>query len=165
MKKKAKSGANSTPDIDEQSEFFANGEKRYQWPPPRDPNLSYKEKTRHPISSIITALPLIMLVAGLSIYYHNESAQNDGVPIVAQSTEMVASFAGLSATRDRHYLWLEFEGSSKGIRVKEQQVPRLEAMTRGEDVFVRMAPSVAGSKTLWALSVEQAGEVFLETLE
>lgn len=143
-------------------EVFSNGEKRYEWPPPRDPNLSYKEKSRHPVLSLITALPLIMLVAGLYYYYHVESEQTNNTPIEAESRELTASFAGLSETRGRHYLWVEFEGTSKGIRVREQQVPLLEAMTRGENVVVQMAPSITGSTTLWALRVEQAGRVFLD---
>lgn len=162
MSSDTKKPASNKPSTSDSPDVFSNGEKRYEWPPPRDPNLSYKEKSRHPVLSLITALPLIMLVAGLYYYYHAESAQTNSTPIEAESREIIASFAGLSQTRGRHYLWVELDGASKGIRVKEQQVSRLEAMTRGESVIVQMAPSITGSTTLWALRVEQAGRVFLD---
>ncbi len=158
-KKKPTNNASNTT---ESTDVFSNGEKRYEWPPPRDPNLSYKEKSRHPVLSLITALPLIMLVAGLYYYYYAESEQTNSKPIASESREIIASFSGLSATRGRHYLWVEFEGNSKGIRVREEQVPLLEEMIRGEQLIVEMAPSISGSTTLWALRVEQAGSIFLD---
>ncbi|MFK7859480.1 MAG: hypothetical protein AB8B64_11675 [Granulosicoccus sp.] len=139
--------------------------ERYQWPPVRDPNLSYKTKTRNPVHAIITALPLIMVVAGLYFYYHGESQQSHSTPILAESVEKTGLFTGLSATSGRHYLWLEADGVAKGVRIKEEQVPLLESLIRDMPVLVRMAPSVHESTTYWAWYVEQSDNVFIDTQE
>lgn len=141
----------------------ASPSQHYQWPPARDPNLDYKNKTRNPLHSIIVALPLIMLVTGLYIYYRGESRQTQSVPIQAESIESSAVFTGLSATRGRHYLWLDADGVAKGVRVQEGQVPQLETLVRDAPILVKMAPSVPGSTTYWAWYVEQNGKVFLDS--
>lgn len=137
-------------------------EKPYQWPPARDPDLSYKAKVRNPLQSIITALPLIMLVAGLYIYYRGESQQTHGAPIGAQSIEYNGTFTGLSVTSGRHYLWVERDDVAKGVRVHEAQVAKLESLERGVEVVMKIAPNVEGSNTYWAWYVEQAGSLFLD---
>ncbi len=137
-------------------------EKHYQWPPVRDPDLNYKSKVRNPLHSIITALPLIMLVAGLYIYYRGESQQTHGAPIGSQSIELTGTFTGLSATSGRHYLWVEHDGAPKGVRIHAEQVAGLEALERGVEVAMKIAPSVDGSTTYWAWYVEQAGSLYLD---
>ncbi|MFK7997460.1 MAG: hypothetical protein AB8B87_25265 [Granulosicoccus sp.] len=143
----------------------ANTSQRYQWPPVRDPDLSYKKKSRNPVHSIITALPLIMLVIGLFIYYRGESRQTHSEPILAESVERTGIFTGLSATSGRHYLWLETDGVAKGVRIKAEQVPQLEVLARDTPIEVKMAPSVHESPILWAWYVSQSGQVFLDAQE
>lgn len=150
-------------DITSKSTTDSEINQRYQWPPVRDPNLAYKNKSRNPLHSIITALPLIMLVTGLYIYYRGESRQTHSVPILEESIERSGVFTGLSATRGRHYLWLETQGVAKGVRIREEQVPQLEILVRDADILVKMAPSVPESTTYWAWYVEQSGSVFLDT--
>lgn len=133
----------------------------YQWPPVQDPDVSYKTRVRNPLQSIITALPLIMLVTGLYIYYRGESQQTQGAPIGAQSVEFTGTFTGLSATSGRHYLWVERDGVAKGVRIHEEQVATLEALERGVDIDMKIAPNVQGSTTYWAWYVEQSGALFL----
>ena len=138
-------------------------EMRYQWPPPRDPNLSYQNKTRNPVQSVITALPVLMLVAGLYIYFQKESQQTHGTPVMEEAIELSGLFTGLSATSGRHYLWVEQGENSRPVRIRAEQVDALEGLDRGTAIDVTMAPSVAGSKTYWALSVEQSGKPYLGT--
>jgi len=53
-------------------------EERYQWPAPVSEEDAYVPKEKNPIHSILTALPILMLVAGLYIYYKGESQQRVG---------------------------------------------------------------------------------------
>lgn len=134
----------------------------YQWPPVRDPKVVYRDKSRHPVQSILTALPILMLVIGFFLYYRSESQQTHGVPIIEESVFVTGVYTGLSATSGRHYLWIERDDVAKGIRVKEEQLPQLETLEKGESVELKIAPKVSQSKTFWALHVEQSGQVFLD---
>lgn len=140
--------------------------KRYDWPPPVAPEDAYVPRERNPIHSILTALPIIMLIVGLYIYYRGESEQSQSAPIRVESVAAEGVFTGLSVvnsgSQGRHYLWFEQDGKSRGVRVQPMQAQALGALRRGEAILVRMAPSVSGSKTYWAWYVEQAGEVFLD---
>lgn len=140
----------------------ANATKHYQWPPARDPNLGYKNKTRNPVHAIIIALPTIMLTVGLFIYYSGESRQTHSATLFDRSTESSGVFTGLSETRGRHYLWLEIDGVAKGMRVQAKQVPQLEGLVRDSPVKLKIAPHVENSTTYWAWYVEQSGKVFID---
>ncbi len=143
--------------------------KRYDWPPPIAPEDAYVPKDRNPIHSILTALPILMLIAGLYIYYRGESEQSHSAPIRVESVNAEGVFTGLSVvnsgSQGRHYLWFEQNGRARGVRVQPRQAQELGALTRGESIQVRMAPSVSGSTTYWAWYVEQSGEVFLDASE
>ena len=141
--------------------------KRYSWPPPPDPDEVYVPKERNPIHSILTALPIIMLVAGLYIYYDKESEQTDSAPIFSETIEAAGVFTGLSVVKSgaqgRHYLWFEDNGSSRGVRIKPEQAVVLQALSRGEVISLKIAPTVHESKTYWAWYVEQSGQVLIDT--
>lgn len=141
--------------------------KRYHWPPPVDQNNAYVPKQRNPIQSILTALPILMLVAGLYIYYDNESEQANGGPIFSESIEAEGVFTGLSVVKSgpqgRHYLWIEVGGSARGVRIKPEQVATLQVLKRGDLISLKMSPTVHASKTYWAWYVEQSGQVLLNT--
>ncbi len=138
---------------------------RYNWPPPVAPEDIYIPKQRNPIHSILTALPVIMLVVGLYFYYQAESDQTTGAPIRAQSIQIQGVFTGLSVVKSgsqgQHFLWLEEHGKPRGVRVQPAQSAALEALTRGMPLMVNAAPTVPGSGTLWAWYVEQSGRVLL----
>lgn len=135
----------------------------YQWPPPRDPNLAYREKSQHPVHSVLTALPVLMLVIGFSVYYFSESRQNQGAPIRQESIDITGVFTGFSATSDRHYLWIERDnGVAKGVRVQAEQLRLLEGLEKGVNVELKIAPKVSQSKTYWAWQVEQSGQLLLD---
>ena len=142
-----------------------SNEKRYQWPPPRDPNLRYREKSRNPVQSLITALPILMLVAGLYFYYSGESQQAKGLPIAAESVTLEGDFTGMSATSGRHYLWLQHDNEKRGLRVTKEQAVVLESLERGISLLVKAAPHVQGSRTYWVWLIEQSGSVLIDDSE
>jgi hypothetical protein len=141
--------------------------KRYDWPPPLDSEDVYVPHKRDSIQSILTALPIIMLVVGLYFFYQGESEQSHQAPIRAQSIAATGVFTGLSVVKagSRHYLWYEQDGKSHGARVQPEQAKELQALVRGAPVSLRMAPSVSGSSTYWVWYVEQNGTVVIDTAE
>jgi|GEM_PF-1123618 len=140
----------------------ATEEKRYQWPPPRDPNLRYREGSRNSVHSILTALPVLMLVAGLYLYFNNESRQTQGTMIASQSVEINGVYKGLSATSDRHYLWVNQGDAARGLRITELQAEVLESVERGTAMKIEAAPRVLNSNTYWVLYLEQSGKVLID---
>lgn len=137
----------------------------YQWPPPRDHKLDYAKKPRNPIYSLVTALPIIMLVVALSIYYRSESRQNSSPPIRSESLSIEAVFTGISTVGSgagRHYLWVDYQGNPKGIRVAAQHTQALQVLERDKPVSLKIAPTISGSDTYWAWYVEQADVVILD---
>ena len=142
-----------------------SNEKRYQWPPPRDPDLNYRDKSRNPVQSLITALPVLMLVAGLYFYYSGESQQAEGLPIAAASVTLAGDFTGTSATSGRHYLWLQQDDEKRGLRVTSEQAVLLESLERGIPLLVKAAPHIQGSRTYWVWHIEQSGSVLIDDSE
>lgn len=120
---------------------------------------------RNAIHSVITALPVIMLVAGLYLYYSAESEQSRNAPIRAESESVSAIFTGLSTintgSQGRHYLWLDEDGSARGVRFQPDHADVLNTMARGVAVTLKIAPSVHESSTYWAWYVEQNGTVYV----
>ncbi|ASJ70469.1 hypothetical protein [Granulosicoccus antarcticus] len=143
--------------------------KPYDWPPPLEPDVTYVPKQRNPIHSILTALPVIMLIVGLYIHFQSESEQSHSAPIRAESMDAEGVFTGLSVVKSgstgRHYLWFEEAGKARGARVQPSQAQALESLVRGEMIQLSMAPSVSGSNTHWVWHVEQDGVVFLDLSE
>lgn len=147
-------------------EVKAAKKQRYNWPPPVAPEDAYVPKEKNPIHSILTALPVIMLIVGLSIYYKGESEQNLGVPIQAESQDIIGVFTGMSIVKSgsqgRHYLWVEAADSTRGVRIRPDQVPLMQDLKRGVETQLSIAPTVQGSSTYWAWRVSQANIVFLD---
>jgi hypothetical protein len=137
--------------------------KRYNWPPPEP---AYIPKEKNPIHSILTALPVIMLIVGLYVYYKGESEQNEGAPIHAESMNITGVFTGLSVVKSgaqgRHYLWIEEDGSTRGVRLRPDQVQLMQELERGVETQLSIAPTISGSGTYWAWRVIQADTVFLD---
>ena len=148
------------------SEVKVAEKKRYSWPPPVAPEDVYVPKEKNPIHSILTALPVIMLVVGLYFYYKGESEQNLGAPIQSESQEIEGVFTGLSVVKSgsqgRHYLWIEEDGSTRGVRIRPDQVLLMEELERGVETQLSVAPTVSGSGTYWAWRITQADTVFLD---
>jgi len=121
---------------------------------------------RNRIHSILTALPVLMLIAGLYYYYSGESAQKNGVPLIEQSVRVSGSFEGLSVVRSggvgRHYLWFDDGQRRRGARLKARDVPQLASLRPGDRVELSLAPTVDGSTTLWAWRIVQDEDVLLD---
>lgn len=107
-----------------------------------------------------------MLVAGLYMYYSAESEQTQSAPIRAESKDLSGIFTGLSVVssgqQGRHYLWLEVDGSAKGIRVRPEQAQLLEPLKRGALTELKIAPTVHESTVYWAWYVKQEGNVIID---
>lgn len=159
-------GSSKSLPVNEQANSTKDSQRpQYQWPPQRDPDLSYRANSRNPVHSILTALPVIMLVAGLYFYFQREAQQTNSAPIREASVELSGTFSGLSHTSDRHYLWLDVNGIAKGVRIKSDQVVALEPLERGARLNIKMAPSVEESRIFWVWHVEQAGVVYIDAAD
>jgi hypothetical protein len=140
--------------------------QKYEWPPRPDPDVPYQPANKNAIHSILTALPILMLVAGLYMFYRSENAQTEGAPIVAESVESSGIYTGLSVVgsggNGRHYLWFESGGRARGPRITSKQAGMLDSLVVGQAIQVHMAPTIPGSSILWAYHVEQRGIVILD---
>ena len=116
---------------------------------------------RDKIHSLLSALPVIMLIAGLWLYYSGERAQSGGAPILAESVEAEGLFRTLSVVKSggqgRHYLWFDDGERERGARIRPEHRQALEALVPGEPVALDLAPTVSGSSTLWAWRVRRDG--------
>jgi len=118
------------------------------------------------VQSLLGALPVLMLVSGLYIYFSGENAQSGGAPIRLESVEAEGRFKGLSvagsSAEGRHYLWFDDGSRTRGVRVPPVARVTLEALVPGEALDLRLAPTVSGSRTLWAWRVERDGELLFD---
>ena len=79
---------------------------------------------------------------------------------------MSAVFEGLSVVRSggegRHYLWFDDAGRRRGARIPPARRAALEGLEPGDRLRLRLAPTVSGSRTLWAWRVEHEGTVLVD---
>ena len=115
------------------------------------------------IQSVLTALPLLMLIIGVSYYYYSEGKQSDGVMIMEESRRVsgavdgISKIKALSGNGGKFFFWFESEGEKRGARVSQENAEILKALQSGDAVDVWLAPTVAGSKTMWAYQVQYNG--------
>jgi len=115
------------------------------------------------IQSVLTALPLLMLIIGVSYYYYSEGKQSDGVMIMAESRQVTGSVEGISkikaltGTGGKFFFWFETAGEKRGARVSQENAEILKELQTGDLVNIWLAPTVAGSKTMWAYQVQHEG--------
>lgn len=140
----------------------ATGPRHRLAPPPPD---AYVAPAKSRIQSVLTALPVLMLVAGLYLFYRGESAQSHGAPIRAESVDVRGAFSGLSVVRSgaegRHYLWFDDGTRARGARIRPVWREALEELSPGESISLDLAPTVPGSTTLWAWRVRTSAGVTL----
>ncbi len=117
------------------------------------------EKNR--IHSVLVALPVLMLMIGLFVYFKAESAQNNGAPILAQLVAREGQFKSLSDVsgigRAKHYVWYFVGDDAKGARITDEQRVQLSRLKPGDKLALELAPRVEGSNTLWVYSVSHDG--------
>lgn len=131
--------------------------------PPPDP---VNPPRRNPIHSILTALPVIMLVVGLYFYYKAENAQSAGAPIRAESVFLEGRFNGFSVVKsgisDQHFLWLDTGERVRGIRLEEDLVYQLSILAKGDPLQLDIAPTVSGSRTQWLWRLVRDGQLLMD---
>ena len=121
---------------------------------------------KNPVESVITTLPIIMLLGGLAFYYFNERRQVDGKILVDQMQQINGKFSGISAQSDKpesqRILWIKTPQRLRGGRVDYRQAQQLEGLADGDPITVWAAPRVQGSKTLWVVKASSEGELLIE---
>jgi len=117
------------------------------------------EKNR--IHSVLIALPVLMLMIGLFVYFNGERAQNNGTPILSEMVNRTGEFKSVSEVsgigQPKYYLWYTVDGNSKGVRINAEQKQSLGVLKTGDELSLELAPRVAGSKTLWAYRLHHDG--------
>lgn len=118
------------------------------------------------IHSVLVALPVLMLMIGLFVYFRGESAQNNGAPVIAEMVNREGAFKSVSEVSGigtpKHYLWYTHNERSRGVRITYQQREQLVGLSSGDALTLELAPRVAGSPTLWAYRVVRHGEVLID---
>lgn len=122
------------------------------------------EKNR--IHSVLIALPVLMLIIGLAVYFRAESKQNNGEPVLSELVSREGSFKSVSKVSGigtpKHYLWYTNGETSRGVRITNEQSIELSELSEGDFLKLDVAPRVAGSNTLWAYKIEHDGAVILD---
>ena len=121
---------------------------------------------KNPVESVITTLPIIMLLGGLAFYYFNERRQVGGKILVNQMQRINGEFSGISAQSDKpesqRILWIKTPQRLRGGRVDYQQAQQLKGLADGDPITVWAAPTVKGSKTLWVVKASSEGKLLIE---
>ncbi len=122
------------------------------------------EKNR--IHSVLVALPVIMLIIGLFVYFHAERKQNNGEPVLSEMVSREGEFKSLSEVSGigtpKHYLWYTSENKSRGVRITAQQRDELSELSSGDALTLNLVPRLSGSSVLWAYQIENNGRVLVD---
>lgn len=128
-----------------------------------------KPGEKNKIHSVLVALPVIMLIIGLAVYFRGESAQNNGAPVVAEMISRSGVFKSVSEVSGigtpKHYLWYTNGDQSRGVRITFSQREQLSGLSKGDELTLKLAPRVAGSTTLWAYRVSSDGRLLIDASE
>ncbi len=122
------------------------------------------------IHSVLTALPVLMLVAGLYVYHRAEKAQVEGELVLEEQVILTGSYQGMSEVKSlsesRYFFWLNIDNKPRGARIETSQWIALKglspALKKGELLQMSAAPRVAGSTTVWVFAIERSGELLPE---
>ena len=129
---------------------------------------TWSDGRRSRVYSVVTALPVLMLVAGLLLFYRTEGEQSGGAPIRAESTVATGVHRGISVVRTggrgQHFLWFDDETRGRrGVRVRAEQDRLLRPLlAEGDALTLDVAPTVAGSTVPWVWRVRRGDEVLLD---
>ncbi len=130
-------------------------------------NLSMMDTRRSPVYSLVTLLPVLMLVAGLWVHFRTESVQSGGAPIAAATSVATGTLEGLSVVgngQGRHYLWFDDpERGRRGVRLGPAQARLLKTeLSTGDELILDIAPTVEDSTVQWVWRVRRGDEVLLD---
>jgi len=147
----------------------ANGQRK--WPEKKHlasehPSVMPKPGEKNRIQSVLIALPVVMLVIGLAVYFRGESAQNNGAPVLSEMVSREVVFKSVSEVsgigKPKYYLWYTSGDSSRGVRTTAPQQEQLANLSAGDVLNLELAPRVAGSNTLWAYRVFRNGALIVD---
>lgn len=127
--------------------------------------------------SVLTALPVIMLGAGLWYYYSGEQKQKNSPFILERSEQLDGKFVGLSVVGSgswgRHYFWVStVDGESqrkRSVRITSDEalyltMPKFKeqvGLDPGDTIALRASPTVPGSAILWLQELKEGDRVVL----
>ena len=129
---------------------------------------SYSSGRKNRIYSVVSALPVLMLVAGLALFYVKERAQSGGAPIAAESSVATGAHRGISVVRSggqgQHFLWFDdVERGRRGVRLTAEQDRMLKPLLEdGDPLTLDVAPTVEGSTVRWVWRLRRGNEVLLD---
>lgn len=125
-----------------------------------------KPGEKNKIHSVLVALPVIMLIIGLVVYFRGESAQNNGAPVVAEMISREGVFKSVSEVSGigtpKHFLWYTNGDRSRGVRMTFKQREQLAGLSKGDALLLELTPRVAGSTTMWAYRVSHNGQLLVD---
>lgn len=124
------------------------------------------------IQSVLTALPILMVLLGLFVYYQAEQRQSHGEPVLAEQQRIDARFVRLATVggeeSGQHYLWVHDGERERGVRIdlthklQLNGLPDNEVLHAGDAVSLEAAPRIPGSRTLWLLRLWRGEQALLE---
>ena len=122
----------------------------------------------NPIHSVLTSLPVIMLLAALGYYYFSENKQQTGSLILTKSVSYDGRYEGTSAQSSspgaQRIVWVRSAAGLRGFRISADQLPALQSLAEETPISVTAAPRVADSKVLWVYQlVTDQGDVLLSS--
>ena len=121
---------------------------------------------KNPIHSMITTLPVIMLIIGLWFYFSGEKQQRTGEPILSEMIEVSGGFSGMSEQSKKpnaqRIIWIETPERLRGGRLDLQQYSLLQGLKKDQPVRLWLAPRVEGSNLLWVVKAQADGQVYFD---
>lgn len=117
---------------------------------------------KNKIQSVLTALPLLMLLIGLAVYYHKERRQIHGELILSETEIVQGRWYGITRSSSigsgQYLLWLETDDGRRGFRVRPLEMIELRdhidpPLQKQEPLEIHAAPTVQGSTTRWAVQL------------
>lgn len=121
---------------------------------------------KNPIHSVITTLPVIMLICGLWFYFSGEKQQRNGEPILSEMIEVSGGFSGMSEQSKKpnaqRIIWIKTPERLRGGRLDLQQYGALQGLKKDQAVRLWLAPRVEGSNLLWVVKAQADEQVYFD---
>lgn len=124
---------------------------------------------KNPVHSVLTTLPVIMLLLGLWFYFSGEKQQRSGEPILSEMITVSGAFSGMSEQSKKpsaqRIVWIKTPERLRGGRLNIDQYSLLQQLQKDQQVQLWLAPRVEGSTVLWVVKAQAGDQVFFDLLE